>query len=96
MLVLVKVLFVALIACSSAQRPTHAGLPPEVTTLTERWQICWHFAGEEPYNAARRAQIADGESEWCPGNEGERDRLRAKYKDDATVQDALRKLDEMK
>ena len=80
---------------SESARPPGAPIPEEVTKLAERWQMCWHFAGEEPYDAERSKQIADGEHEWCPGNEVERDRLRVKWKDDPAVQAALHKLDEM-
>ena len=81
-------------ACGATPKHT-ATLPAEVTKLVERWQMCWHFAGEEPYDEARRAQIAEGEAEWCPDNEDERERLRVKWQADPAVQDALRKLDEM-
>lgn len=72
-----------------------AGLPAEVTKLVERWEMCWHWAGEEPYDADRRQQIADGVAKSCPGNEEERDRLRAKYRGRPDVLDALKKLDDM-
>lgn len=90
----------AVLACSPASRATtitaaRAGLPIEVTTLLQRWEMCWHFAGEEPYDAARAQEIEDGQAEWCPDNDAERARLQAKWKDDRPVQEALRKLDEM-
>lgn len=103
------VLAVTLFACSS-RAPRHenpqnqtaevadagvAGLPAEVTKLVERWQECWHWGGEEPYDADRRKQIADGVARSCPGNEEERGRLRAKYAGQQDVLDALEKLDEM-
>lgn len=34
------------------------GLPPDVAVLVERIIDCTHFAGEEPYDAARRREIA--------------------------------------
>ena len=70
-------------------------MPAEVKALLERWENCWHFAGEEGTDPARRKDIEDGLAEWCPGNENERARLKAKYKDRVDVQDALKKLDEM-
>jgi hypothetical protein len=93
----VRWLLVLVAACGSPQpaKPAATALPADVTKLVERWEMCWHFAGEEPYDAARAKQIADGQAEWCPGNEAERERLRVKWKDDARVQDALRKLDAM-
>ena len=96
-----------LVACSSSPKattPTNStprespqldALPAEVSTLIERWENCWHFAGEEGTDPARRKEIEDGLANFCPGNENERARLMAKYKDRADVQDALKKLDEM-
>ncbi len=99
-----------LLACSSraprhdvpanraSVEPTDAAvarLPAEVTRLVERWQECWHWGGEEPYDADRREQIAEGVARSCPGNEQERDRLRAKYRERPDVLDALKELDEM-
>jgi hypothetical protein len=78
-----------------AEGPTLDDLPAEVKTLTERWETCWHFAGEEGTDPARRKEIDDGLAQWCPGNENERARLKAKYRDRKDVQDALSKLDEM-
>ncbi|MFZ4875361.1 hypothetical protein ACL9RI_09765 [Janthinobacterium sp. Mn2066] len=34
------------------------GQPPDVVALVERLIDCTHFAGEEPYDAARRREIA--------------------------------------
>jgi len=81
-----------LAACSTASHPAPArtGLPAEVTKLVERWETCWHFAGEEPYSAARRQEIADGIAAWCPGNDAERGRLEAKWQGDAAVQDEMK------
>jgi hypothetical protein len=72
-----------------------AGLPAEVTTFVARWEECWHWAGEEPYDNARRQQIADGVARSCPGNDEERERLRGRYRARPDVLDALKKLDEM-
>ncbi len=63
--------------------------------MTERWEQCWHFAGEEPSDAARRAEIETALAKYCPGNEVERDRLRAKHRGRADVEQALGALDEM-
>lgn len=79
----------------SATPDAAAGLPAEVSVLLTRWEECWHWAGEEPYDADRRAQIEEGVARSCPGNEEERDRLRTKYQGRTDVLDALKKLDEM-
>lgn len=70
-------------------------LPDEVKRLLERWENCWHFAGEEGSDTARKQEIDDGIATWCPGNDAERTRLRLKYQNRADVLDALNKLDEM-
>jgi hypothetical protein len=66
-----------------------------VQTLLDRWEQCWHFAGEEPYDAKRRQEIAYEEAKYCPGNAEELSRLRAKYRDRTDIQTALNKTDEM-
>jgi hypothetical protein len=101
----VKRFVLLLAACGGAPAPkptpaNHAQpqldtMPAEVSTLLERWEGCWHFAGEEAYDDARRKEIEAGINQWCPGNEPERARLTAKYRDRPDIQDALRKLDEM-
>ena len=100
-------LALALLACGGSPKPAPSNstppdpgptldpLPAEVNTLVERWENCWHFAGEEGTDPARRKEIEDGIANWCPGNESERTRLRLKYQDRADVLNALNKLDEM-
>lgn len=56
-----------------------AGLPPEVTRLSERIASCEHFAGEEPYDAERAAFLRRQIAATCPGNAAELQRLRQKY-----------------
>ena len=34
-----------------------AALPAAVTRLAERWEMCGHWSGEEPYDAPRRREI---------------------------------------
>jgi len=80
---------------SAPREQTQTGLPADVKTLTERWEQCWHFAGEEPYDAQRKKEIEQGIATWCNGNEEQRERLRTKYRDRADVRSALKKLDEM-
>lgn len=99
-----KRLVIVLAACGSSPKPApqnHEPAPPldtmpaEVTTLVDRWTNCWHFAGEEATDDPRRIEIEAGINQWCPGNEQERARLTAKYRDRPDVQNALKKLDEM-
>jgi hypothetical protein len=100
-----KRLVLLLAACSSAPKPAPNNraqpqpqldtMPAEVSTLVDRWTNCWHFAGEEATDDARRIEIEAGINEWCPGNEQERARLQTKYRDRADIQGELKKLDEM-
>ena len=48
--------------------PVAACASAEVDALVERWVMCAHWAGEEPYDAERRADIQRGIDESCPGN----------------------------
>jgi hypothetical protein len=51
----------------------------EVARLAERIEACEHFAGEEPYDAARAAELRKQVEANCPGNDAELARLRSKY-----------------
>lgn len=56
-----------------------AGLPEEVTRLSERIAHCEHFAGEEPYDDERAVFLRQQIAATCPGNAAELQRLRLKY-----------------
>jgi hypothetical protein len=71
-----------------------AAMPAEVERLVERWEMCQHWAGEEPYDQARRAELEAGVAASCPGNDETRARLEAKYADRADVIAKLRALPE--
>ena len=85
-------------AMESRERGTAAvveeGMPAEVDELVARWEECLHWAGEEPYDEARRKEIADGVAASCPGNVEARDALLEKYADRADVVARLRGLEE--
>ena len=68
----------------------HAGfcaLPQEIRAFVARQDVCNHFAGEEPYDAARRRELEKAMAKYCDGNEASWARLRAKYRQDP-VRDA--------
>ncbi|HVV82754.1 MAG TPA: hypothetical protein VHE35_06720 [Kofleriaceae bacterium] len=69
-------------------------VPAEVQALLDRWELCEHWAGEEPYDAARKAEIEKGEAQSCPGNEDTRTQLETKYADRPDVLAKLRALDD--
>ena len=76
----------------------HAGepeaLPADVQDLVERWESCQHWAGEEPYDAARAAQIAAGVDASCPGNDERKAELERRHADDPRILARLRALTE--
>lgn len=64
----------------------------EVARLTQRIEMCQHFAGEEPYDAARAAELRKQVEANCPGNEAELKRLRGKYAADRKMTQQLEAL----
>lgn len=67
---------------ASADAPaTDDEVPADVATLIERWELCHHWAGEEPYDAARAAEIQAGVAANCPGNDDTLARLETRYAD---------------
>ena len=68
----------------------HAGfcaMPPAVRAFVARQDVCNHFAGEEPYDAARRRELDKAMAKYCDGNEATWAKLRAQYRQDP-VRDA--------
>ncbi|MEY4952890.1 MAG: hypothetical protein RL299_1314 [Pseudomonadota bacterium] len=64
----------------------------EVTRLAQRIEACEHFAGEEPYDAARAAELRQQVEANCPGNEAELARLRARHAKDPALTKRLDRL----
>lgn len=64
--------------------------PAELARLAKRIEACQHFAGEEPYDATRAAELRREVEANCPGNDDELARLRGKYAGDART---IRRLD---
>ncbi|WP_369932782.1 hypothetical protein [Xanthomonas tesorieronis] len=57
-------------------------LPQELRAFVARQDVCNHFAGEEPYDAARRRELDKAMAKYCDGNEATWATLRAKYRQD--------------
>ena len=55
---------------------------------------CQHWAGEEPYDAARAAEIAAGVDASCPGNAERKAELERRHADDPRILARLRALTE--
>lgn len=67
-----------------------APFPREVTEFMVARDSCDHFRGEEPYDAERRAYIAENIAELCRGTDIKLALLRQRYASDPSVMAALR------
>ena len=67
-------------------RALQEGMPPEVQDFIRRAVNCNHWAGEEPYNEERRAQMAAAVSSLrCRELDTDQKELRSRYAKDAAV-----------
>ena len=67
-------------------RALQEGMPPEVRDFIRRAVNCNHWAGEEPYNEERRAQMAAAVSSLrCRELDTDQKDLRSRYAKDAAV-----------
>jgi hypothetical protein len=64
--------------------------PREVTAFMVDRDGCDHFRGEQPYDAERRAYIAENVAELCTGTDARLAMLRRRYATDPAVMAALR------
>src|SRR5690348_7802264 len=72
------------------------GLPPAVRAFVERRANCNHWAGEEPYDADRRAQIQAALKQGrCEKIEAGAKALEKRYSGNRRVQDALKATEEL-
>ncbi|BDT71582.1 hypothetical protein os4_11090 [Comamonadaceae bacterium OS-4] len=83
-------MWVALTLTTSAAWAADA-LPADVLAFAQRQASCYHFRGEEGYNAARRRELSRAVHKYCDGADRIEADLRAKYQDKPAVLDALRK-----
>lgn len=71
------------------------GQPKDVAAIAERIAMCTHFAGEEPYDAARRKEIASAMKKYrCDKLETDEAALRKRYKDNHAALAVLQKAHE--
>lgn len=68
--------------------------PQEVTTFMVDRDGCDHFRSEEPYDAERRAYIAENIAELCQGTDTRLATLRQRYAGDKSVTAALKGYDQ--
>lgn len=76
-----------------------AAVPPpdpaaEVSRLAKRIEACEHFAGEEPYDAARAAELRQQVEANCPGNQAEHARLRRQHAANPAIKRQLDRLEQ--
>jgi hypothetical protein len=82
-------------AAMTANATSAKPFPPAVEAFLDRWEQCDHWAGEEPYDEARRKEIdAAFDKLHCESIAAERQRLQQRYKKDAAVMKALEETDE--
>jgi len=68
------------------------GMPPDVSDFIRRAVVCNHWAGEEPYDEERRAQIAAAvQSLGCRALDADQVALRSKYSGNVEVLRRLRR-----
>ena len=67
--------------------------PREVTEFMVARDGCDHFRGEEPYDAERRAYIAENIAELCHGTDARLASLRRRYATEPSVIAALKVYD---
>lgn len=82
-------LAIALAACGSPGPVRGQALPTDVAVFIERRDACDHFRNEEPYDAARAAELKIRLAETCTGTDRELAGLRRKYANDQRVMDRL-------
>lgn len=67
----------------------YCAMPADVRSFLERENTCQHFAGEEAYDDARRAELEQASAEYCDGREDHFEALYARYYDDCALRHAL-------
>ncbi|MEN3748538.1 hypothetical protein TPR58_15285 [Sphingomonas sp. HF-S3] len=73
--------------------PEARGLPADVQRYLIRHAGCEHWAGEEPYNAQRRAEIETNVAQSCTGLDAARADLLTRHRSEPASHEALSRLD---
>jgi hypothetical protein len=63
--------------------------PDDLKCFTENAALCEHFAGEEPYDAQRQAEISGALEKYCRNAQALSVTLKKKYADDAAIRKTL-------
>lgn len=67
----------------------YCGMPADVQAFIERENSCQHFAGEEPYDDARRRELEAAIARSCDDREKIFADLVARHRDDCAIRQAL-------
>lgn len=73
--------------------PEARGMPADVQRYLVKRADCEHWAGEEPYDAERKAEIETNVNEACAGLDAQTAALRGRHANDPGVAELLDKLD---
>ncbi|MEA9783123.1 hypothetical protein [Xanthomonas campestris] len=66
------------------------GMPDDVRKLVDDYDTCEHFAGEEPYEDARRREIEAAVEQYCAPAPARLAALMQRYRNDAGISEWLR------
>ncbi|WDJ04556.1 hypothetical protein [Xanthomonas campestris] len=66
------------------------GMPDDVRKLVDDYDTCEHFAGEEPYDDARRREIEAAVEQYCTPAPARLAALMQRYRNDAGISEWLR------
>ncbi|TCP67922.1 hypothetical protein [Sphingomonas sp. PP-CE-1G-424] len=75
--------------CSAQPRAASAGMPADVRAFVAKRTQCDHFRGEEPYDAARAADLDRRMRATCTGTDATLARLKRAHHRDRTAMQAL-------
>jgi len=74
---------------AAATAPAGPALPADMQAQAEHAEMCEHFAGEEPYDAARRKELEDAMKENCGPLEDAMPALKAAHGSDPALKPTL-------
>jgi hypothetical protein len=67
--------------------------PRDVRVFANRYDVCQHFLGEEPYDDERRRFLGKSIDETCTGNDKQLRKLRSAYAGDPEMTQVLDEFD---
>lgn len=70
---------------ATASESPASDFPKDVAVFIEKRDLCDHFRGEDPYDAARRKFLEKKLAEFCSGTDRVLSELKQKYRNDPVV-----------